>query len=154
VGPRAILDAVVKRKIPSPRRESNPSTPTVQPVSQRYTDRAITALRIHYVTILNAHYTELKQWLNIPHNIKRKIRPPFQLNNELISNLRKRNTLLEEFTFVQLGDKLSALWNQRAYYRFHESPGLYLKAAGCINILQTRHIPLRSDLNSSSTVCF
>jgi hypothetical protein len=24
VGPRAVLDAVVKRKIPSPRRESNP----------------------------------------------------------------------------------------------------------------------------------
>jgi hypothetical protein len=38
VGPRAILDAVVKRKIPSPRRESNPKTPIVQPVAQRYTD--------------------------------------------------------------------------------------------------------------------
>jgi hypothetical protein len=35
------LDAVVKRKIPSPRRESNPRTPIVQPVSQRYTDWAI-----------------------------------------------------------------------------------------------------------------
>jgi hypothetical protein len=38
VGLRAVLDAVVKRKIPSPRRESNPRTPIVQPVSQRYTD--------------------------------------------------------------------------------------------------------------------
>jgi hypothetical protein len=38
VGPRAVLNAVVKRKIPSPRRESNPRTPIVQPVSQRYTD--------------------------------------------------------------------------------------------------------------------
>jgi hypothetical protein len=38
VGPRAGLDAVVKRKIPSPRRESNPRTPIVQPVAQRYTD--------------------------------------------------------------------------------------------------------------------
>jgi hypothetical protein len=38
VGPRAILDAVVKRKIPSPRRESNPRTPIVQPVAQLYTD--------------------------------------------------------------------------------------------------------------------
>jgi hypothetical protein len=37
VGPRAVLDAVVKRKIPSPRRESNPRTPIVQPVTQRYT---------------------------------------------------------------------------------------------------------------------
>jgi hypothetical protein len=32
VGPRTVLDAVVKRKIPSPRRESNP------PVAQRCTD--------------------------------------------------------------------------------------------------------------------
>jgi hypothetical protein len=37
VGPRAILDAVVK-KILSPPRESNPRTPIVQPVAQRYTD--------------------------------------------------------------------------------------------------------------------
>jgi hypothetical protein len=32
VGPRAVLDEVVKRKIPSLRRESNPSIPNVQPV--------------------------------------------------------------------------------------------------------------------------
>jgi hypothetical protein len=38
VGPRAVLDAVVKRKIPSPGWESNPRTPIVQPVAQRYTD--------------------------------------------------------------------------------------------------------------------
>jgi hypothetical protein len=37
VCPRAVLEAVVKRKIPSPRRESNPRTPIVQPVAQRYT---------------------------------------------------------------------------------------------------------------------
>jgi hypothetical protein len=41
VGLRNVLDAVVKRKIPSPRRESNPRTPIVQPLAQRYTDRAI-----------------------------------------------------------------------------------------------------------------
>jgi hypothetical protein len=35
VGPRAVLDVVVKRKIPSPRRESNPRTPIFQPVAQR-----------------------------------------------------------------------------------------------------------------------
>jgi hypothetical protein len=39
VGPRSVLDAVVKRKIPSPRRESNPRTPIVQPVAQRYTEQ-------------------------------------------------------------------------------------------------------------------
>jgi hypothetical protein len=38
VGPIVVLDAVVKRKIPSPRRESNLRTPIVQPVAQRYTD--------------------------------------------------------------------------------------------------------------------
>jgi hypothetical protein len=40
VGHRAVLDAVVKRKIPSPCRESNPRTPIIQ----RYTDWANTAL--------------------------------------------------------------------------------------------------------------
>jgi hypothetical protein len=35
---RAVLDAAVKRKIPSPRWESNPTTQTVQVVAQRYTD--------------------------------------------------------------------------------------------------------------------
>jgi hypothetical protein len=37
VGPRAVLDAVVKRKIPSPRRESNPKIPIVQPVALQVT---------------------------------------------------------------------------------------------------------------------
>jgi hypothetical protein len=44
VGPSAVLDTVVKKKIPSPRRELNPRTPIVQPVAQSYTDWAITAL--------------------------------------------------------------------------------------------------------------
>jgi hypothetical protein len=35
VGSRTVLDAVVMRKFPSPRRESNPRTPIVQPVAQR-----------------------------------------------------------------------------------------------------------------------
>jgi hypothetical protein len=33
VGPRAVLDAMVKRKVPSPCRESNPRTPIFQPVA-------------------------------------------------------------------------------------------------------------------------
>jgi hypothetical protein len=37
VGTRAVLDAVVKRKIPSPRRESNPRASIVLLVAQRYT---------------------------------------------------------------------------------------------------------------------
>jgi hypothetical protein len=44
VGPRAILNAVVKKKIPSPCRESNSRTPIVQPIAQCYTDWAIMAL--------------------------------------------------------------------------------------------------------------
>jgi hypothetical protein len=38
VGPRAGLDAVSKRKIPSPRRVSNPDNPIVQPVVSRYSN--------------------------------------------------------------------------------------------------------------------
>jgi hypothetical protein len=38
VGHRAVLDAVVKRQIPSLRWESNPKTPIIQSVAQRYTD--------------------------------------------------------------------------------------------------------------------
>jgi hypothetical protein len=38
VAPKTVLDAVVKRKIPSPRRESNPRTPIVQFVAQRHID--------------------------------------------------------------------------------------------------------------------
>jgi hypothetical protein len=38
VGPRAVLDAAVKKKIFSLRRESNSRTPIFQPVAQRYTD--------------------------------------------------------------------------------------------------------------------
>jgi hypothetical protein len=36
VDPRAVLDAVVKKKITTPRRESKSRTPIVQPVAQRY----------------------------------------------------------------------------------------------------------------------
>jgi hypothetical protein len=43
-GLRAVLDAVVKRRISSPRQVSNPRTPIVQPVAQRYTDWPITDL--------------------------------------------------------------------------------------------------------------
>jgi hypothetical protein len=37
VGPRAILDVVVRKKIPGPCRESKPRTPIFQSVAQRYT---------------------------------------------------------------------------------------------------------------------
>jgi hypothetical protein len=52
VGPRAVLDAVVKRKIPSPHQESKPRTPIAQPVAQRYTDWAMTALLLLLLLLL------------------------------------------------------------------------------------------------------
>jgi hypothetical protein len=54
VGPRTVLDAVVKRKIPNPCRESNPRTPIVQPVAQRYTDWALTAY--NYLKLANEYW--------------------------------------------------------------------------------------------------
>jgi hypothetical protein len=44
-GGGAILDMVVKRKIPSSNQELNPRTLTVQPIAQRYTDSAIMSLQ-------------------------------------------------------------------------------------------------------------
>jgi hypothetical protein len=61
VGPKAVLDAVVKKKIPSPRRESNPTIPIVRPVAQRYTDWAIMALTVRYAHnfFLQIHFLAL-----------------------------------------------------------------------------------------------
>jgi hypothetical protein len=49
VGPRACLVSVVKRKILSPRRGSNPRTPIVQLLAQRYTDWANAALILEWI---------------------------------------------------------------------------------------------------------
>jgi hypothetical protein len=38
MGTRVVLHAVVKRKIPTTRRESNPNHSIEQPVASRYTD--------------------------------------------------------------------------------------------------------------------
>jgi hypothetical protein len=40
-GPKTGLDAVEKRKISSPRRESDPRTPFVQPLASHYTEEFI-----------------------------------------------------------------------------------------------------------------
>jgi hypothetical protein len=52
VGPRTILDVVVKGKIPSPRRDSNPKTPIFQPVAQRYGEGLIWSTLYLLVNIL------------------------------------------------------------------------------------------------------
>jgi hypothetical protein len=50
VGPRAVLDVVVKRKIPSPHQELNPRTPIIQSIAQCYTmyiDISVVTLNIN-----------------------------------------------------------------------------------------------------------
>jgi hypothetical protein len=59
MGVRAVLDAVVKRKIPSPRRESNPRIPIVQLIAHCYTDFAITA---HEMECNNITYKGTGHW--------------------------------------------------------------------------------------------
>jgi hypothetical protein len=44
---------MVKKKIPSPRRESNPRTTIVQPVARRYTDWAITTYKLIVIQLVN-----------------------------------------------------------------------------------------------------
>jgi hypothetical protein len=53
MGLRAGLDVVSKRKASSPCRESNPDNPIVQPVAQRYTGWAVTALLVPYLDNIN-----------------------------------------------------------------------------------------------------
>jgi hypothetical protein len=62
VGPRAVLDVVVKRKIPSPRRKSNPRTPIVQPVDQRYADWTITDVLTKYKDNFTYTMTAVVDW--------------------------------------------------------------------------------------------
>jgi hypothetical protein len=55
MGPRAVLDAVVKRKIPSPRREPNPRTAIVQPVVQRYIELSWLFLENNWIYYYDIH---------------------------------------------------------------------------------------------------
>jgi hypothetical protein len=52
VSPRAVLDMVMKRKIPSPRRESNPRTPIVLFVAQRCTIKCININQVRRLKLL------------------------------------------------------------------------------------------------------
>jgi hypothetical protein len=54
LGPRAVLDAVVKRKIPSPRRKSNPRTPIVYK-QNKYEDCLAASCCLSRKTILRRH---------------------------------------------------------------------------------------------------
>jgi hypothetical protein len=59
LGPRAVLDALVKRKIPIPCRESNPRTLIVQPVAQLYTGWDIIQTKISWA--IPTHHTWSQQ---------------------------------------------------------------------------------------------
>jgi hypothetical protein len=57
VGPRAVLDAVVKRKFSSPCRESNSRTPIVQPVAQSlYRLNCLTNEKTQFVVVLERYF--------------------------------------------------------------------------------------------------
>jgi hypothetical protein len=62
VGPIAVLDTEVKKKIPSPRQESKSRTSIVQPVAQLYTDLAITSLNPTAKSVLNAARKQKVFW--------------------------------------------------------------------------------------------
>jgi hypothetical protein len=96
VGRRAVLDAVVKRKIPNPRRESNPRTPILQSVAQRYTDRDITTFV--RVKILRQFGHELQAYLETTirihlNSVSRKTKKARQGNR---SKLRTRKRMITE----------------------------------------------------------
>jgi hypothetical protein len=62
VGPRAVLDTVVRRKIPSPRRESNPRTPIVQPIAQQRIIISCPSYRmVHSQVVLWSIWTAVSQ---------------------------------------------------------------------------------------------
>jgi hypothetical protein len=70
IGSRALLDAVVKRKIPSTRRESNHRAQIVQPVAQRYTNWAVTKVIVKLSLCLTKYHTmktygELVGWPHV-----------------------------------------------------------------------------------------
>jgi hypothetical protein len=65
VGPRAVLDAMVMRKDPSPRREWNPRTPIFQPAAQRYTVLIQNGELVQLDKgIPELCYTTVRQWSN------------------------------------------------------------------------------------------
>jgi hypothetical protein len=110
VDPRAVLDALVKRKIPSPRRESNSRTPIVRPVAQRYTDWAVTALfvlRTDEVTRCweKVHTEHFILWSYI------KCKVSMQLYF-IVTNMISPLVLSYKTQYLRDEHKLSVFWNK------------------------------------------
>jgi hypothetical protein len=83
VGPRAVLDTVVKRS-PSPHRESNPRTMIVQPIAQHYTKLSWLSTRLHLLNLPYTITTRILGWSNYTWCYKNtyvpsysRISPPF-----------------------------------------------------------------------------
>jgi hypothetical protein len=64
VGPRTVLYAVVKRKIPSPLRESKPRIPIVQPVAQLYTTHLLRPNNIVFLYVKLNKNINFSTWSN------------------------------------------------------------------------------------------
>jgi hypothetical protein len=94
VGPRAVLDAVVKRKIPSPRRESNPRTPIVQTVTVSSRPQRTAIANLYFAdhrNVLNISVLALKTPKNQPvfkkHNITTSVVILSQLTNYIVQGI-------------------------------------------------------------------
>jgi hypothetical protein len=102
VGPRAVLDAVVKRKIPSPRRESNLRTPLIQPVAQRCTElsrllpnniRVIKSRRMNWevhVALMGDMKNVLKIFVGNPEGKRSRVKPRCRRVYNTNAEFRKR----------------------------------------------------------------
>jgi hypothetical protein len=63
-GPQSRSGRGVKRKIPSSRRESNPRTPIVKSIVQRYTDTVLMYLRFYeYFLFVELYRPEIYDWI-------------------------------------------------------------------------------------------
>jgi hypothetical protein len=90
VGPRAVLDAVVKKKIPSLRRESNPRTPIIQPAAQR--------VLLSYHRLKLSQQVEMFQPLNFA--LSDRHNQPIPANNITMPLNRPRHFLRNPFRFT------------------------------------------------------
>jgi hypothetical protein len=126
-GPRAILDVMVKRKIPSPHQKSNPRTPIIQPIAQHHTNWAITAP----IACSNGVYAFMEQspWIDNCHSASQEISHllwnpkhiKHKTNNQSIKLIAWSRVLLKKLTATQSTNFLP-LWNLNVHYHVHKSP--------------------------------
>jgi hypothetical protein len=109
VGTRAVLDAVVKRKIPSPRQESNPRIPIVQPVNNGTVHQLFIDFKKAYDSIKREVLYNILLPFGIPKKLVRLIK---MCLNETYSIVRIGKLLSDKFPVrngLKQGDALSPL---------------------------------------------